>query len=85
MRQAFELSLDLSGDLSVIEYDDIRLAQFMIPPLTTVQMSQAEIAETALTALLEYVKRGVRSLERGGKNIKTEIVLRRSTAPASPS
>ena len=32
MRQAFELSLDVPQDLSVIGFDDIRIAQFMIPP-----------------------------------------------------
>ena len=31
MRQAFELSLDVPQDLSVIGFDDIRIAQFMIP------------------------------------------------------
>jgi DNA-binding LacI/PurR family transcriptional regulator len=79
MRQAFELSLDVPRDLSVVGFDDIRLAQFMIPPLTTVQMSQTAIAETAFTALLECVE-GERSrppCEVGV--IKTNLVLRRST------
>lgn len=82
MRQAFELSLNVPQDLSVVGFDDIRLAQFMIPPLTTVQMSQTEIAETAFAALLEWVEgRHSRSSRQDGF-IKTSLVLRQSTALA---
>jgi DNA-binding LacI/PurR family transcriptional regulator len=42
-------------DLSEVGFDDIRLAQFVIPPLTTVKMSQTEIARLALNALLADV------------------------------
>jgi len=38
MRAAFDLGLNIPQDLSVIGFDDIRLAQFMTPPLTTVQL-----------------------------------------------
>ena len=82
MRQAFELSLDVPRDLSVIGFDDIRLAQFMIPPLTTVQMSQAEIAETAFEALLECVGSPCHRSSRDACAIRTNLVLRRSTALA---
>ena len=44
MRKAFDLCLNIPQDLSVVGFDDIRLAQFTTPPLTTVQMSQVEIA-----------------------------------------
>jgi LacI family transcriptional regulator len=82
MRQAFELSLDVPRDLSVVGFDDIRLAQFLIPPLTTVRMSQTEIADTAFTRLLECAEgeRAQSSPEVGV--IKTSLVLRRSTALA---
>jgi LacI family transcriptional regulator len=82
MRQAFELSLDIPQDLSVVGFDDIRLAQFLIPPLTTVQMSQTEIAETAFTALLEFVQGECRQTSQGAAVIQTKLVLRRSTAMA---
>ena len=81
IRQAFELSLDVPRDLSVVGFDDIRLAQFLIPPLTTVQMSQNEIAETAFAGLLEFVERECARSSLGGV-IKTNLILRRSTALA---
>src|ERR1039458_4235412 len=52
MRAAFDLSLNIPRDLSVIGFDDIRLAQFMTPPLTTVQMSPPEIASLSFSGLL---------------------------------
>jgi LacI family transcriptional regulator len=80
MRQAFELSLNVPRDLSVVGFDDIRLAQFIIPPLTTVQMSQAHIAEAAFAALFESVEEGHPRSSGQGTLIKTKLVLRRSTA-----
>lgn len=83
IREAFELALDVPRDLSVVGFDDIRLAEFLIPPLTTVQMSQTAIAETAFRGLLEWVEceRSQSSPEAGV--IKTNLVLRRSTALAA--
>ena len=38
-------------DVSVVGFDDIHLAQFMLPPLTTVQMSCKDLAAAAIQAL----------------------------------
>ena len=82
MREAFELSLEIPRDLSVVGFDDTHFAQFTTPPLTTVRMSQAEIARTAFRALLDSVEtqRSRTSCDFG--TIKTELVLRRSTGIA---
>ena len=82
IRQAFELSIEVPRDLSVIGFDDIHLAQFMIPPLTTVQMSPSEIADTAFHALLECVDQKLPHSSSNVNVIKTNLVLRRSTALA---
>jgi len=82
MRKAFELDLDIPRDLSVVGFDDIRWARFMTPPLTTVQMSQSEIATLAFGALLDIVEaQGTGSL-REVYEIRTNLVLRSSTAMA---
>jgi DNA-binding LacI/PurR family transcriptional regulator len=44
MRKAFELSVNIPKDLSVVGFDDIPSAQCKTPPLTTVQMPQNQIA-----------------------------------------
>jgi DNA-binding LacI/PurR family transcriptional regulator len=80
MREAYDLALDIPRDLSVVGFDDIRLARFMTPPLTTVQMSQTEIATVAFRALLDFVEDQGNGSSREVYEIKTNLVLRRSTA-----
>jgi LacI family transcriptional regulator len=85
MRQSYEEKISIPRDLSVIGFDDIRLAQFVLPPLTTVQMSQAELARLAFRALLTEVERDTPAPEGTEYRMKTNLVLRESTALAPGS
>jgi LacI family transcriptional regulator len=80
MRRAFELGIPIPKDLSVVGFDDIRLAQFCLPPLTTVQMSQAELARLALQALLAEAEKEGTPATSTIYELQTSLVLRRSTA-----
>lgn len=80
MRQAFELGLSVPRELSVVGFDDTRLADFMIPPLTTIQMSQAELARLAFEALYNEVGRKIASPNGTEYTLKTQLILRSSTA-----
>jgi len=80
IREAFELKIAVPQELSVVGFDDIRMADFMIPPLTTVQMSQTELARLAFNALLKEVKRETPAPEGTEYVLKTRLVLRNSTA-----
>jgi LacI family transcriptional regulator len=82
MRQAFELALEIPRDLSVVGFDDTHFAQFSTPPLTTVRMSQEEIARMAFRGLLDFVETQRSRTSREVGTIKTELVLRRSTGIA---
>ena len=82
MRKSYEQGIHVPRDLSVIGFDDIRLAQFVIPPLTTVQMSQAELARLAFNALLTDVLREDPSSQGSEYRLQTSLVLRDSTALA---
>jgi DNA-binding LacI/PurR family transcriptional regulator len=82
MREAYDQEIRIPNDLSVIGFDDIRLAEFTTPPLTTVQMSQMELAKIAFQALLTEVQRESPSQERSEYELTTSLVLRRSTALA---
>jgi LacI family transcriptional regulator len=79
MREAYEQNMRIPESLSIVGFDDIRLSEFTIPPLTTVQMSQHELATIAFRALLKEVERPhvqpCHSYE-----LVTSLVLRRSTA-----
>jgi len=79
MREAFELGITVPQDLSVVGFDDTRLADFMIPPLTTIQMSQVELATLAFNALLKEVKREAPAANGTEYVLKTQLILRKST------
>jgi len=85
MRQSYEEKISIPRDLSVIGFDDIRLAQFILPPLTSVRMSQAELARLAFHALLAEVRRRTPSPQGTEYTLQTNLVLRESTAMAPGS
>jgi LacI family transcriptional regulator len=82
MRKSHEAGIKLPQDLSVVGFDDIRLAQFVIPPLTTIQMSQSELARLAFNALLAEVGRQIPAPNGTEYVVKTNLVLRGSTGLA---
>jgi LacI family transcriptional regulator len=79
MRKGHESKIAIPGNLSVIGFDDIRLSQFMIPPLTTIQMSQSEIARLAFDALMADVQRETPAPSGTEYVLRTNLVLREST------
>jgi LacI family transcriptional regulator len=82
MRKSYEEGRVIPRDLSLVGFDDVRLAQFMSPPLTTVQMSQAELATLAFKALFTEVERET-PLPHGTEYLlRTNLLLRKSTALA---
>jgi LacI family transcriptional regulator, galactose operon repressor len=75
-----DAGLRVPDDVSVIGFDDIPLALFFDPPLTTVHLPARELGVAAGTALLERVAgRPVpdRTL------LPTELIVRASTAPST--
>lgn len=83
LREAFERNVKIPDELSLIGFDDIRLAQFTTPPLTTVRMSQTELANLAFRALMTEVQRDSPVSHRSEYSLVTNLVLRRSTALSS--
>src|SRR6266853_6007617 len=80
MRESHDAGISIPRDLSVVGFDDIRLAQFVLPPLTTVQMSQSELARLAFNALLAEVERETPAPNGTEYMLKTSLVLRESTS-----
>lgn len=80
MRKSYAEGIVIPRDLSVIGFDNIRLTQYMLPPLTTIEMSQSEIARIAFKALLEDVQRKTPNPKGTEYVLKTSLVLRESTA-----
>lgn len=76
LHKAYRAGLRVPDDLSVIGFDDIRMAEAMIPPLTSVQMSRMNLAQAAVSALRAHIE-GT-SPQREYK-IDTNLVVRAST------
>jgi LacI family transcriptional regulator len=85
IREAYERGVTVPQELSVIGFDDIRLSRFFIPPLTTIQMSQVEIARLAFKALVTEVERETPASKGTEYVLNTDLVLRKSTALAPQS
>lgn len=81
MRAASEVGMRVPQDLSVVGFDDIRLASYTTPPLTTVRQPAERIAARA-TELLMDLTQG-KKVEVGRHLLEPELVVRESTsAPA---
>jgi len=66
LRALFEAGRRVPDDVSVVGFDDIPEAQFMIPPLTTVQQDFGEIGRRSLQLLLEIA---------GGERPENQVLL----------
>jgi LacI family transcriptional regulator len=67
-------------DISVVGFDDIHLVQFMLPPLTTVQMSCKHLATAAVEALRAGIEPGSPKASRKEWHIPTHLVVRQSSS-----
>jgi LacI family transcriptional regulator len=71
--------MSIPRDMSIVAFHDAPIAAYLIPPLTTVWMPLAEMAERSVEMLLRLIdRRPVRS-----ETVATppRLVLRESTAP----
>ena len=75
-RAIHELGLRIPDDIAVASFNDISVAQFLNPPLTTVHLPAQEIGETAVELLLEQA--GGRELRRR-LTLATSVLWRGST------
>ena len=81
-----ERGLRVPEDISVIGFDDIQLSAFMRPPLTTVSLPRAEIANAAFRALLNARPKDGKKPAAGTEYmVQPTMVLRSSTGPVPMS
>jgi DNA-binding LacI/PurR family transcriptional regulator len=77
MEAAREANLEIPGDLSFVGHDDIPLARFAQPPLTTIRVPAAEIARQSCQLLLELLADNL--APRQNICLETELIIRKST------
>jgi LacI family transcriptional regulator len=76
LRAAGELGRRVPGDLAVVGFDDIELASYTTPPLTTVSQSASEVGRAAVELLLERLADPGRPPVR--RTLETRLVVRAS-------
>lgn len=77
LSQAKRQGLRIPKDLSIIGFDNIALAEYSDPPLTTVSQPRYEIGCEAMLLLLEQLQG--HSVSSGSRLLECELVLRGST------
>ncbi len=78
LRVMTESGISVPRYMSVIGFDDIHLAEYMNPPLTTVRMSRQELARAAYKGL-EQLWTGGPVNARNPIRVATELIIRQST------
>jgi DNA-binding LacI/PurR family transcriptional regulator len=78
IRAAHAIGLRVPEELSVVGIDDIDVAAFLEPPLTTVRQPKRELGRRATDALLTVLRGGAMP---AGQALRGELILRGSTAP----
>jgi LacI family transcriptional regulator len=76
----YKTTHNVPQDISVVGFDDIHLAQFMLPPLTTVQMSCKDLAGAAVEALRAGIEQDHPRAAQTEWQIHTRLVVRQSSA-----
>ena len=76
---ARELRLHIPEDISVVGFDDLPIAQWVSPPLTTIRQPLVEMAVTAAEMALSMARGETPSQPR--VELTTELIVRESTAP----
>ncbi len=76
----FEANLKVPDDFSLVGFDDIHLAEYTIPPLTTIRMSCNDLAKAAVASLLTQMQPVDQRPPSAGKSIvPTRLIVRQTT------
>jgi len=77
MKAIKEMGIRIPDDISIVGYDDIRIASYTSPSLTTIRSSILEMASVATKNLINFIENGINSPEY--YTISTELIVRGST------
>lgn len=77
LRALAEANLRVPEDISLVGFDDIELASYLTPPLTTIRQDKTALAEAALQLLLQRIAEP--GLPARTRVLPTALVVRQST------
>ena len=82
LHTARKMGLDVPGEISIVGFDDLPMAEYTTPALTTVRMPMAQMAAAGVEAAVD------KSQDRQAitlRILKPTIVIRESSGPARPT
>lgn len=82
LKGAREAGLTLPEDLSIVGFDDMQTASFMVPALTTIRQPAHEMGKRAAELLLQLIESKSKPLQI---MLETELVVRESTTAPTVS
>ncbi len=78
MQAAYEAGIRIPENLSIVGFDDIDVAAFTIPPLTTISQGGVEMGRVAAELLFEMIDHGRHRSEVSDVVLEPRLVVRRS-------
>ena len=81
LRAAYQTGVAIPGQVSVIGFDNIAIAAYTVPPLTTVSQSGVEMGRRAAHLLLDIIEAGETGDPVRDVVIEPTLIVRDSTAP----
>jgi LacI family transcriptional regulator len=85
LQAAFQAKIVVPDQLSIVGFDDIDIASFTIPPLTTISQSGVEMGRIAADMLFDMIEGDRGSARVEDVIVAPMLVVRQSTAPAPAS
>ncbi len=77
MRFIKEAGLKIPDDISIVGYDDINIARYISPSLTTIRVSLLDMASIAVKNLINYIENGSTFSEYN--TVSSDLIIREST------
>jgi LacI family transcriptional regulator len=78
LRAIHRAGLNVPRDISIIGFDDIHLAEFTEPPLTTIRLPRDEMARRVVSWLIAEIEDPATSADLGPP-LETKLIVREST------
>lgn len=81
LKAAYELGVSVPRDVSIVGYDDIDIAAYTTPPLTTISQKGIEMGREAAELLFKMLAEELPGNEVADVTLVPELVVRDSTVP----
>jgi LacI family transcriptional regulator len=81
LRAAYQMGVVVPRDVSIIGFDNIAIAAYTVPPLTTISQSGEEMGRRAASLLLDMIEADGGLEPRDDIVLEPTLIVRDSTAP----